>query len=422
MAVKSMKFYPICPILIFCGFFAYWLFGAVYLTSITVETEIPFPEGISTAYYSGGPTLASKLNLDVDNDPTYIELEFDSEFQDLLYFHFFVLLWLIWFIGYHSYMVIAGVYAEWYFADWCDESETKKIKSDDPNFADNVEKLSTSPVWDSFYRVTRYHLGSIAFASLTITIVHFTEVTLTYLERRFKAAKESPLKKHGLAVVKCLLRCMKCILNRINKDGLIITSIYGWPFCAASTKGITIVFKNILRAAVLGFVSGYFEFLGKVSIIFFNVAICVLIAEAYDVQIVILPAIVFVIITYMVTWVYLEIYEVGVRTIFICFLVDEERNKSLEQMKCSKRLRKIIGAKKIPKYYLAETATSELNADFISTESKDRYGKYEQYYDEGVSIDTEMGQYHAPSAPNEEERDGGNPGIMSKIKEKMTNQ
>jgi len=318
------------------------------------------------------------------------------------------LLWMLWFIGYHSYMVIAGVYAEWYFADWCDAQETKKIRSGDANYDENAVRLSTSPVWDSFYRVTRYHLGSIAFASLTIAIVSFIEVTLTYLERRFKAAKESPLKKHGLAVIKCMLRCMSCILNRINKDGLIVTSIYGWPFCAASTKGITIVFKNILRAAVLSFVSGYFEFLGKASIIFFNVAICVLIAEGtvYNVQIVILPAIVFIIITYMVTWVYLEIYEVGVRTIFICFLIDEERNKDLEEMKCSKRLRKIIGARKVPKYYLAEQATSELNSTFISPESKARYSVYHRDQDEGVSFDVEMSRYNAPSAQNEEERNG----------------
>ena len=51
---------------------------------------------------------------------------------------------------------------------------------------------------------------------------------------------------------------------------MIITAIYGWPFCAASIKGLSIVMRNIVRASALTMVSGYLERMGKVAIVSFN--------------------------------------------------------------------------------------------------------------------------------------------------------
>jgi len=42
-----------------------------------------------------------------------------------------MLLWMKTFFEYHTYMVIAGVYAEWYFADWKDKNETHKWRGKD---------------------------------------------------------------------------------------------------------------------------------------------------------------------------------------------------------------------------------------------------------------------------------------------------
>ena len=193
-------------------------------------------------------------------------------------------------------MVIAGVYAEWYFADWKDKSETKKWRGHDEEvlvvndkvvrtesqletqkdkfknqmkqaineeFANQdvapdmdkakmkeemgrIVKFSRWPVLNSLQRVTFNHLGTLAFASLLIAIVDFIEKTLTYFEKKFRNGEPSPVQKAMLALIKCILRCIKCILNRINKNGLIICSIYGWPFCASSMKGIMVIMKNVV--------------------------------------------------------------------------------------------------------------------------------------------------------------------------------
>ena len=96
-----------------------------------------------------------------------------------------------------------------------------------------ITKLGRFPVCGSLRRVTLHHVGTLAFASLLIAIVEFVEHTLTYFEKKFRNGEPSPAQKRLLAIIKCALRCIKCILNRINKNRLIITSVYGWPFCAS---------------------------------------------------------------------------------------------------------------------------------------------------------------------------------------------
>ena len=284
----ALFFYPLLPFFVFIIYMIYWIVGGLYMSSVIVEKEWPFPLGYLEPYYDGGPTLQSKLDLPLQ-DATYVYLEVDSMWEYLGLAHFFMLLWMTNFISYHTYMVVAGVYAEWYFADWIDEKETRKWRGSDEDVLvigdeiireekdldtikerrsqlhkagmdqnapehqvkeemKHISKLSRFPVCASFKRVTWYHLGTIAFGSLLIAIIEFIEHTLTYFEKKFINSEPSPIQKLILGIIKCLLKCIKCILNRINRNGLIITSIYGWPFCAASMKGIVIILKNVVRA------------------------------------------------------------------------------------------------------------------------------------------------------------------------------
>jgi len=422
--VLTMFLYPIVPFIFFLLYFAYWCVGGgVFMASVTVKREWPIPEGYKLPYYEGGPTLQETLDLP-DEDANYVYLEVDDNWQYVLLFHYFVLLWMVHFISYHTYMVIAGVYAEWYFADWKDAKETVKWRGSDEDVLviddqvvrddsdlervktkqqglappqgknqkemeekaagemKTIAKLSHFPVFQSFKRVTFYHMGSLAFASLLIAIIEFIEHTLTYFEKKFRNAEPSPMQKMILALIKCVLRCIKCILNRINKNGLVITSIYGWPFCAASMKGIVIVLKNVVRASALSMVSGYLEKLGKICILSINIGLSVAFARYYyaeQLSTVLLPALICGGITFIICWQYMHLYEVGISAIFICFLIDEERNKSLQEMKASKRLRKIIGAHKPPKRYLIEQAKSARGAGLMDKSQVEHFAGEDEY-------------------------------------------
>ena len=96
-------------------------------------------------------------------------------------------------------------------------------------------------------------------------------------------------------------------------------------------------------------VSGYLEKLGKICILSLNIGFSIAFASYWygdQLSSVFFPALICAGITFVVCWQYMHLYEVGISAIFICFLIDEERNKSLQEMKASKRLRKIIGAQK----------------------------------------------------------------------------
>ena len=338
-----------------------------------------------------------------------------------------------------------------------------KIKS-----AQNVKNKTKK--WNEKKRTTIYHLGTIAFASLLVAIIEFTEWVLTYLEKKFTTEEKSPLQKFVLCLVHCCLRCLKCVLDKINRTGIVITTVYGWPFCAASMTGIGLIFRNILRATALSMVSGYLEILGKISITAINTGLMVLItnyAVGDEISSLVVPGIVeffflrsfffvcfcfffvslvisplfwgflcflfcflhtndfvklfffkhicvlswvcvffwvcvcgfiekvnkvlifyffvclcvlfkkkvirplrcikntnethantntnththkkkkqiYVLVSFAVAFQYMQLFEVGIQTIFICFLIDEKHNKTSGYMRASKKLRELINAK-----------------------------------------------------------------------------
>ena len=133
-------------------------------------------------------------------------------------------------------------------------------------------------------------------------------------------------------------------------------------------KGISIVFKNIVRSAALSMVSGYLEKLGKIAIISYNAAVTMLVAfyvYGDELTSLFLPTVICLLISWAVCFQYMALYEVGLETIFLCFLIDEEINKSKQfkdengntiihpetgkpigKMRASHRLYKLIGLKK----------------------------------------------------------------------------
>ena len=128
--------------------------------------------------------------------------------------------------------------------------------------------------------------------------------------------------------VKCCLQCLQCVVDQINRNGLV---------------------TNGGRKAALLMVSGYLAGLGKLCILSLNMAISLLFASYYygdALSSLIVPALVCLGISVVVCWQYMHLYEVGISTLFMCFLIDEQRNKSRSEMKASKRLRNIIHAQR----------------------------------------------------------------------------
>ena len=59
-------------------------------------------------------------------------------------------------------------------------------------------------------------------------------------------------------------------------------------------------------------------------------------------------------ISFGVGWQFIQLYETGIQTIFICFLIDESHNKNTGYFRGSEELRKLIGDTRPPVRVLTE--------------------------------------------------------------------
>merc|ERR1719330_1906591 len=90
---------------------------------------------------------------------TFKRLDYDSAVSNSFWFHIFVCLWVLQYIAYYLYTVVAGAFADWYFSRKDEKGNRKR--------GNGPDELSNTPVLSAFQR-TFWHVGSIAFASLII--------------------------------------------------------------------------------------------------------------------------------------------------------------------------------------------------------------------------------------------------------------
>ena len=82
-------------------------------------------------------------------------------------YNLFGFFWGLFFLEALDQMVLAGAFASWYWV---------LDKRDVPS----------TPLLASFYRVFRYHLGTLAFGSLIIAIIRMIRVMIEYIEEKLK--------------------------------------------------------------------------------------------------------------------------------------------------------------------------------------------------------------------------------------------
>ena len=179
--------------------------------------------------------------------------------------HVVMLLYVSQLLIYFCYMVLSGAFSDWYFSVW-DETHSRRKKR-----GSGVAQLSSSPIVESLWRVTRFHLGSLAFGALIITLIRIIRAVVTYVQRKVrKGAGANPLVRCLLCLVQCCLSCCQCVFDRVNKNGFIFTAIYGTPFCLSSYTALKLLLSNLGRSVMIDAVSKYSEIFGRIVIALLN--------------------------------------------------------------------------------------------------------------------------------------------------------
>lgn len=319
---------PLMPTVLVVGYFALWLYIAITIFSVGDLSREPVPDTIT----GDGGLVVGLINPDYDgaawvasSDANYTVFVPDEEQKYPFAYHFFHLLYFSAFCIYLAYSVIAGAVAEWYFTPYT-------MDGDKPR-GSGVDQLSNRAVLNSWARTVRFHLGTISVGALIIAVIRFIRALLVYLEEKLTPEEGEPnrLVKCIFCVLHCFFCLLECCCDKINKNAFIWMAIWGDNFGTSACASFALVWRNLLRAAVLEMVGEYLMFLGKVMIAFATTGAAAFYMtqdESINSQIssVIVPSVIIFVVAYAVAGLFMVVFETTVDTTFMCFLVDEENN------------------------------------------------------------------------------------------------
>ena len=216
--------------------------------------------------------------------------------------------WMIFFISAFGEMVLAATFATWYWTF---------NKTDVPYFT----------LTGAFYRTVRFHLGTLAFGALIITICRLIRLVLEYIDRKLKKF-DNELTKAILCCCKCFFWCLENFLKFMNRNAYIMTAIHGKNFCASSKDAFNLLMRNVLRVIALDNVSDFLFFLSKLLIsLGMSASLYVyLISDVFKEHFpgMILhyelgPVFIIFVGTYLISSVFFGVYSMAVDTLFLCF-------------------------------------------------------------------------------------------------------
>ncbi|XP_059411643.1 choline transporter-like protein 4 isoform X4 [Carassius carassius] len=355
--MMSTLFYPIITFVLLLVCVSYWGITALYLAtsgapvykvvamntsqgdcSVIRANETCDPETFNSTQY---PTCPSASCVFINYNTEGL---FQRNLFNLQIYNVFAFLWCVNFVIALGHCTLAGAFGSYYWAF------TKP--ADIPTF----------PLIQSFMRALRYHVGSLAFGALILTLVQMVRIILEYLDHKFKEA-QNPCTRFIMCCLKCCFWCLEKFIKFINRNAYIMIAIYGKNFCVSAKNAFSLLMRNIVRVVVLDKVTDLLLFFGKLLVVggvgvlaffFFSGRIPTpgTTFQTAALNYYWMPIITVVFGAYLIAHGFFSVYNMGVDTLFLCFLEDLERNDGSPQKPyfMSKNLMKILNKKnKAPK-------------------------------------------------------------------------
>uniref|UniRef100_A0AAQ4RPT9 Choline transporter-like protein n=1 Tax=Gasterosteus aculeatus aculeatus TaxID=481459 RepID=A0AAQ4RPT9_GASAC len=313
----------VCP---YCrcseAFLAHWTFSLLVRFSPSQD--------FNSTDYPGCPS-ASCIFIKYNDEGVFQRNLFNLQIYNAVAF-----LWCVNFIIALGQCTLAGAFASYYWAF------TK------PN------DIPTFPLSASFIRSLRYHVGSLAFGALILTLVQIARMILEYIDHKTREA-QNPCARFVLCCLKCCLWCLEKFIKFLNRNAYIMIAIYGKNFCVSAKNAFMLLMRNVVRVVVLDKVTDLLLFFGKLLVVagvgvlsFFFFSGRILLPgntfRSETLNYYWMPIITVVFGSYLIAHGFFSVYNMCVDTLFLCFLEDLERNDGSIQKPyfMSKNLMKIL--------------------------------------------------------------------------------
>lgn len=239
----------------------------------------------------------------------FIEMKYDQTIQYMSIYHFVGFIWITWFISALGEMTVAGVFAHFYFT-----------RKDERSCCPKCEIIK------SFGRSLRYHIGSLATGSLIITIMTLIRLAIEYVDRKTKNT-QSNIAKFVIKCMKCCFYCLDKFLKYLNRNCYILIAMHGYSFFPSCVRAFGLITRNCVRVCTINWVGDFTLFIGRVFISAGTCAISAwLFKEKVEVSFYIIPAIFVFLLSFFASKAFTGIFEMGIDSMFMCFMEDEERN------------------------------------------------------------------------------------------------
>ncbi|XP_041810612.1 choline transporter-like protein 4 isoform X2 [Chelmon rostratus] len=347
--MMSSLLYPLVTFVLLVVCVAYWGTTALYLAtsgnpiyrvvalnstasdckSINGSVDCD-PQDFNSSEYSSCP-LASCIFIKYNDEGLFQRNLFNLQIYNVVAF-----LWCVNFVIALGQCTLAGAFASYYWAF---------TKPDD---------IPMFPLSASFIRSLRYHVGSLAFGALILTLVQLVRIILEYIDHKTRAA-QNPCARFLLCCLKCCFWCLEKFIKFLNRNAYIMIAIYGKNFCVSAKNAFLLLMRNVVRVVVLDKVTDLLLFFGKLLVVggvgilsFFFFSGRILLpgttfrSEALNYYW--MPIITVVFGSYLIAHGFFSVYNMCVDTLFLCFLEDLERNDGSLQKPyfMSKNLMKIL--------------------------------------------------------------------------------
>uniref|UniRef100_A0AAY4B1N1 Choline transporter-like protein n=1 Tax=Denticeps clupeoides TaxID=299321 RepID=A0AAY4B1N1_9TELE len=328
--IMSALFYPIITFFLLAVCFSYWAVTAVFLASSGEPVYKVMSSNPDCLYANQtcNPETFNKTNITQQCTGSQCSFAFYGG-ESLYHRHIFILqlsnllvfLWLVNFTIALGQCTLAGAFATYYWA--------QKKPADIP----------ICPVFSSFARALRYHVGSLAFGSLILAVVQVVRIVLEYLDQKLKGAQNAAA-RFLLCCLKCCFWCLERFIRFINRNAYIMIAIYGTNFCTSAREAFYLVSRRSAdsRECVIGF----FFFTHKIPIVQEEVPVL----HFYWV-----PVLTVIFGSYLIAHGFFSVYAMCVDTLFLCFCEDLERHDGTpaKPFLMSPDLQKILGKSESPK-------------------------------------------------------------------------
>nr|XP_004549014.2 choline transporter-like protein 4 isoform X1 [Maylandia zebra] len=329
--MMSTLLYPVVTFVLLVVCVAYWGATALYLATSGSPTYkvVALNSTMNDCSSIDGTKNCDPLNFtssDYPNCPSasciFINYNSTDTFRkNLQYLHIYnvvAFLWCVNFVIALGQCTLAGAFASYY---WAFEKP-----SDIPMF----------PLFGGFIRSLRYHLGSLAFGALILTLVQIMRLILEYIDQKTRGSQNSCV-RFILCCLKCCLWCLEKFIKFINRNAYIMIAIYGKNFCVSAKNAFQLLMRNVIRVVVLDKVTDLLLFFGKLMVVggvgvlsfFFFSGRIKLPGSSFrseNLNYYWMPIITVALGSYLIAHGFFSVYNMCVDTLFLCFLEDLERN------------------------------------------------------------------------------------------------